>query len=129
MWQGKQRRRSSGHVAVSCTQCAAIWAVGFSDAAVSVHALVTDLEADGRMRSGQSIFSQPKPIDINTARRAGFGLDGDLDSDEEDAEQQPLVRESVVFDAETLAGDEEQGNMPRTAPALRDQTDIWAEIG
>jgi len=81
-------------------------------------------------QSGQSIFSQPKPIDINTARRAGFSLDGDLESDEEDAEQQPLVRESVVFDAETLA-DEERGEMPRAAQGVheRDQTDIWAEIG
>ncbi len=88
MWQGKQRRRGPGHVAVSCT-------------------------------------------DINTARRAGFGLDGDSESDEEDPEQQPLVREPVVFDAEALAGDEERGDMPRAAQVVheRDQTDIWAEIG
>lgn len=87
--------------------------------------------ADDHTRSGQSIFSQPKPIDINTARRGGFGLDVGLDSEEDDLEQQPLVRESLVFDAETLAGDEEQGEMPRAAQALleRDQTDIWAEIG
>ncbi|KAF8735221.1 hypothetical protein AX14_002486 [Amanita brunnescens Koide BX004] len=78
-------------------------------------------------QSGQSIFSQPKPIDINTARRAGFGLDVGLESEEEDLEEQPLVRESL-FDAEALAGDEE---MPLAAQALRDrdQTDIWAEIG
>ena len=54
-----------------------------------------------------------------------------MDSEEEDLEQQPLVRESLVFDAETLAGDEERGEMPLAAQALveRDQTDIWAEIG
>ncbi|KAK2461577.1 hypothetical protein APHAL10511_006040 [Amanita phalloides] len=77
-------------------------------------------------QSGQSIFSQPKPIDINAARRGGLGDDVEESDEEEDGElRQPLVRESVVFDAE--AG-EVEGEMPLAAQE-RDQTDIWAEIG
>ncbi|KAG7098952.1 hypothetical protein E1B28_000842 [Marasmius oreades] len=53
-------------------------------------------------QSGQSIFSRPKPIDINTARRAGYSLDIDIESeDEEDPELgRPLVRHPVVFEAD-----------------------------
>ena len=58
-------------------------------------------------RSGQSIFSQPKPIDITTARRAGFM---DLESDSEDE------RPHVVFDATTRAGQGLRG---------RDADDVW----
>ncbi|KAM6498517.1 hypothetical protein JOM56_006465 [Amanita muscaria] len=59
-------------------------------------------------QSGQSIFSQPKPIDINVARRAGLGLEGEMESDEEDVEEgRPLVGDSrVVFDAEEREGSE-----------------------
>ncbi|KAF9269975.1 hypothetical protein L218DRAFT_804968, partial [Marasmius fiardii PR-910] len=35
-------------------------------------------------QSGQSIFSRPKPIDINAARRAGYSLDIDIESEEEE---------------------------------------------
>jgi len=50
-------------------------------------------------QSGQSIFSQPKPIDISTARRAGFmDLDIDSDEDENDDLNRPLVRNPVLFD-------------------------------
>ncbi|KAF8640602.1 hypothetical protein AX17_000263 [Amanita inopinata Kibby_2008] len=60
-------------------------------------------------QSGQSIFSQPKPIDINAARRAGLSLDVDLESDDEDRELgQPLV------------GNSQGGG---------DERDVWAEIG
>ncbi|THV07627.1 hypothetical protein K435DRAFT_636626, partial [Dendrothele bispora CBS 962.96] len=34
-------------------------------------------------QSGQSIFSRPRPIDINAARRAGYSLDIDIDSEED----------------------------------------------
>jgi hypothetical protein len=81
-------------------------------------------------RSGQSIFSRPKPIDITAARRAGLGIDLDIDEeDDEDPELgRPLVRNSVLFDAaseQRPAGS--YTDMPSTA-ADRD-TDVWAESG
>ncbi|KAF8973645.1 hypothetical protein BDZ97DRAFT_1900453 [Flammula alnicola] len=89
-------------------------------------------------QSGQSIFSRPKPIDINAARRAGF-VDLEFESDDEgDAElNRPLVRNSVLFDAQNERRQEEQEqqqqftNMPRAAQAVRDRDaeDIWAELG
>ncbi|KAJ7704224.1 hypothetical protein B0H14DRAFT_2676807 [Mycena olivaceomarginata] len=79
-------------------------------------------------QSGQSIFSRPKPIDINAARRAGY-LDLEIESEEEDEELgRPLIRDPVLFDAET----------PRTLSAMplaeraivdRDAEDAWAELG
>jgi len=86
-------------------------------------------------RSGQSIFSRPKPIDINTARRAGF-IDLEFESDEEgDAElSRPLVRNPVVFDAGQERGPQQPNGftpMPRAAQAARDRDteDVWAELG
>ncbi|KAJ7225271.1 hypothetical protein GGX14DRAFT_637990 [Mycena pura] len=69
-------------------------------------------------QSGQSIFSRPKPIDINAARRAGF-LDLDMGSEEEeDAElSRPLIRDPVLFDA-----------MPRAEPDA-DERDVWSQNG
>ncbi|KAH8835482.1 hypothetical protein DL96DRAFT_1574424 [Flagelloscypha sp. PMI_526] len=86
-------------------------------------------------QSGQSIFSRPKPIDINSVRRGGRGLDIDLDSEDEEAElSRPLVREPVVFDAESDDESPPRTNftdMPRAAEAVRDRdsTDMWAELG
>ena len=93
-------------------------------------------------RSGQSIFTRPKPIDLSAARRRGYTLDIDME-DEEDAAGElgrPLIRSSdVVFDAG--AGDEpprtnvQRANalsqMPRAAQAAqdRDAEDMWAELG
>ncbi|KAF5313104.1 hypothetical protein D9619_002942 [Psilocybe cf. subviscida] len=88
-------------------------------------------------QSGQSIFSRPKPIDINAARRAGF-IDLEFDSDDDtDAElNRPLVRSSVLFDAQNgrrteRAQEQPASQMPRAAQAVRDrdQEDIWAELG
>lgn len=87
-------------------------------------------------RSGQSIFSRPKPIDINTARRAGFGLDLDMDSDDDEFNR-PLVRNPVLFDAgQDPRPEDGQGRgplteMPRAAQAVRDRDveDVWAELG
>ncbi|KAF7347660.1 hypothetical protein MVEN_01523000 [Mycena venus] len=80
-------------------------------------------------QSGQSIFSRPKPIDINAARRAGY-LDLEIESEEEEDElARPLIRDPVVFDA---------GAPPRTLSAMplaeqaildRDAEDAWAELG
>ncbi|TFK77335.1 hypothetical protein BDN72DRAFT_867075 [Pluteus cervinus] len=85
-------------------------------------------------QSGQSIFSRPKPIDINAARRAGVNLDLDIDSDEDDPELgRPLVRNQVVFDVEGGQRGERLGasSMPLAAPGLadRDLEDVWAELG
>ncbi|KAF9481672.1 hypothetical protein BDN70DRAFT_905121 [Pholiota conissans] len=89
-------------------------------------------------QSGQSIFSRPKPIDINAARRAGF-VDLEFESeDDADADlNRPLVPNSVLFDAENDRRREEQqrrqqlSNMPRAAQAARDRDteDVWAELG
>ncbi|CAA7265944.1 unnamed protein product [Cyclocybe aegerita] len=85
-------------------------------------------------QSGQSIFSRPKPIDINTARRAGF-MDLDMESDEEHDEElsRPLVRNSVLFDAENERRPQRftPTPMPRAAQAARDRDaeDVWAELG
>lgn len=88
------------------------------------------------IRSGQSIFSQPKPIDINAARRAGVGLDLDLDSDDADLDAElgrPLVRDPVLFDAaqEQTPQAHKFTEMPRAAQAVqdRDNEDVWAELG
>jgi hypothetical protein len=88
-------------------------------------------------RSGQSIFSRPKPIDINAARRAGFGMELDIESDEEDELNRPLVGNPIVFDVEANGrseGDQASRNyqdMPRAVHAARnrDTQDIWADVG
>ncbi|KAJ6575321.1 hypothetical protein B0H19DRAFT_1128159 [Mycena capillaripes] len=81
-------------------------------------------------QSGQSIFSRPKPIDINAARRAGY-LDLEIESEEEEEElQRPLIRDPVVFDSE--AGTPPRlSAMPRAEQAVhdRDAQDVWAEMG
>ncbi|KJA25849.1 hypothetical protein HYPSUDRAFT_37340 [Hypholoma sublateritium FD-334 SS-4] len=84
-------------------------------------------------QSGQSIFSRPKPIDINTARRAGF-VDLEYDSDEETDRElnRPLVPSTVLFDAQNERGEARQFSaMPRAAQAARerDTEDVWAELG
>ncbi|KAH9486533.1 hypothetical protein JR316_0000598 [Psilocybe cubensis] len=84
-------------------------------------------------QSGQSIFSRPKPIDINAARRAGF-LDLEYESEDEvDGElSRPLVRNSVLFDAQRPDNTPKTTTpMPRAAQALRDRDteDVWAELG
>ncbi|KAF8913087.1 hypothetical protein CPB84DRAFT_1742476 [Gymnopilus junonius] len=87
-------------------------------------------------QSGQSIFSRPKPIDINAARRAGF-MDLEFESEDDvDGElSRPLVRNSVLFEAEQERGRHEGQDgltpMPRAAQAIRDRDteDVWAELG
>ncbi|KAG5654693.1 hypothetical protein H0H81_007449 [Sphagnurus paluster] len=84
-------------------------------------------------QSGQSIFSQPKPIDISSARRAGF-MDLDADSDEEanDELNRPLVRNPVLFDIEGVNEEREAfTDMPRAVEAARerDSEETWARLG
>lgn len=83
------------------------------------------------IRSGQSIFSRPKPININAARQAGYtNLDIDIESDEEEDPElgRPLVRNPVVFDADQP---QPLSEMPLATRALenRDDEDVWAELG
>ncbi|PPR00034.1 hypothetical protein CVT24_009043 [Panaeolus cyanescens] len=87
-------------------------------------------------QSGQSIFSRPKPIDITTARRAGF-MDLEYDSDEDESGElnRPLVRNSVLFEAQEennrRPGEGISNNMPKVAQGIRDRDmeDVWAEMG
>jgi len=80
-------------------------------------------------QSGQSIFSRPKPIDINAARRAGF-VDLEYESEDEGETDRPLVRNSVLFDARRQEERERSfTDMPRAAQAVRDTEDMWAELG
>ena len=95
-------------------------------------------------RSGQSIFTRPKPIDLSAARRRGYTLDIDME-DEEDAAAElgrPLMRSDVVFDAADEQPQQQPprtnvqratalSQMPRAAQAAqdRDAEDMWAELG
>jgi hypothetical protein len=82
------------------------------------------------VRSGQSIFSRPKPIDLTAARQAGYSLDIDVEAGDEEGGDvsQPLIRDSVVFDAEETTA---PTPMPRAVEAIRDrdEEDVWAELG
>lgn len=86
-------------------------------------------------RSGQSIFSRPKPIDLSAPRRGGYTLDIDMEDEEESDELgRPLIRNSVVFDAgeeRTPEPRRAMSDMPRAAQAVqeRDTEDVWAELG
>lgn len=87
-------------------------------------------------RSGQSIFARPKPIDLSAARRAGFGLDMELDlsDDESDGLESPLHRNAVLFDAQDGQHSTQRGavsDMPRAVQGARerDDEDMWAELG
>jgi len=85
-------------------------------------------------QSGQSIFSQPKPIDLSAARRSGYTLDIDMEDDEREGELgRPLIHDSVLFDAEAdrRAARAPLSSMPRAEQAAqdRDDDDVWAELG
>jgi len=79
-------------------------------------------------QSGQSIFSQPKPIDISSARRAGF-MDLDSESEEEDEDVlRPLVRNPVLFD---MQGVDEEREVFTEAEINhgQDSEEMWARHG
>lgn len=88
-------------------------------------------------RSGQSIFTRPRPIDLSAARRAGVGLDTELDlsDDESDGLESPLHRNAVLFDAQNGQQHSSQrgpvSDMPRAVQGARerDEEDMWAELG
>jgi hypothetical protein len=87
-------------------------------------------------RSGQSIFTRPRPIDLTGARRTGVGLDMELDlsDDESDGLQSPLHRNAVLFDAQNGQNSSQRGpvsDMPRAVQGARERNeeDMWAELG
>ncbi len=120
-----------GRLAAVMRQCAARSQI------LLLHSLIYQLSFC--CRSGQSIFSRPKPIDINAARRAGYSLDLDIDSDHEEEDElvRPLVgRNPVLFDAsaEQRPSDAQRGAftpMPKAVNAAhdRDDEDVWASMG
>ena len=73
---------------------------------------------------------------MSATRRAGVGLDMDLDlSDgESDGLQSPLHRNDVLFDAQSGQRPTQRGpvsDMPRAVQGARerDEEDMWAELG
>ena len=79
-------------------------------------------------RSGQSIFSRPKPIDISTAQARFIDLEIEREDDSDDEAARPLVRNPVLFDAGREEVRKPFTDMPR-AGGPRDAEDVWAEIG
>ncbi len=87
-------------------------------------------------RSGQSIFTRPKPIDLTLPHRSGpgggYSLDIDLEEDEDEVRHLG-ARNQLVFDAERDRRLQLQ-QQQRRALAVRpvdtgDQTDTWASLG
>ncbi|KAG5644615.1 hypothetical protein DXG03_008093 [Asterophora parasitica] len=77
-------------------------------------------------------FGKPKPIDISSARQAGF-MDLDIDTDDEGDElHRPLVRNPILFDIHGV--NEEREAFTDTPGATetardRDTEDTWARLG
>ncbi|KAH0590991.1 hypothetical protein H2248_001103 [Termitomyces sp. 'cryptogamus'] len=78
-------------------------------------------------QSGQSIFSQPKPIDISSARRAGF-MDLDVESDEENDLETP-VRNPLPFDIDGVNAEREAFTDAVQGAPERDSEETWARLG
>ena len=78
-----------------------------------------------KCRSGQSIFSHPKPIDLSAARRSGYSLDIDMAAEEEYSRSAGYNQ--VLFDApeeELETTPQERPPPPRPkAPLIRDDRD------
>jgi hypothetical protein len=81
-------------------------------------------------RSGHSIFSRPKPIDLRSGRA---NLDIDIeDGDDENELGRPLISDGVLFDATDRNPTSNAASpMPRAVQAqeVRDAEDVWAELG
>jgi len=80
-------------------------------------------------RSGQSIFSRPKPIDLRSGR---VNLDIDIEDDDESELGRPLIRDGVLFDATSRNPTSDAASpMPRAVQAAQERgtEDVWAELG
>jgi len=81
-------------------------------------------------RSGQSIFSRPKPIDLRNGRT---GLDIDIEDDDDENELgRPLIRDGVLFDATSRNPTSDAASpMPLAVQAAQERgaEDVWAELG
>lgn len=80
-------------------------------------------------RSGQSIFSRPKPIDLRSGR---VNLDIDIEDDDESELGRPLIRDGVLFDATSRNPTSDAASpMPRAVHAAQERgtEDVWAELG
>lgn len=136
MWFHQQRRGNIGYSTPCRSKCSTIQPSCSRHETVRISLVSYFLSGLTNHRSGQSIFSRPRPIDINAARRAGYtNLDIDIESDDEDDTElaRPLVRNPVVFDADqpTRQQREPLSEMPLAAHSLetRDAEDMWAELG
>lgn len=83
-----------------------------------------------RHRSGQSIFSRPRPIDLTSGRT---NLDIDIEDDDEEGELgRPLIRDGVLFDATSRHPTSNAASpMPLAVQGAqeRGEEDVWAELG
>jgi len=81
-------------------------------------------------RSGNSIFSRPKPIDLRNGRA---NLDIDIEGDDDENELgRPLIRDGVLFDAPDRHPTSNAASpMPRAVQAAQERgtEDVWAELG
>lgn len=81
-------------------------------------------------RSGQSIFSRPKPIDLRGGRA---NLDIDIEDDDDENELgRPLIRDGVLFDATSRNPTSNAASpMPHAVQAVEERgtEDVWAELG
>ena len=81
-------------------------------------------------RSGQSIFSRPKPIDLSNGR---INLDIDIEDDDDENELgRPPIRDGVLFDATSRNPTSDAASpMPRAVQGLEERgaEDVWAELG
>ena len=81
-------------------------------------------------RSGHSIFSRPKPIDLRGGRT---NLDIDIEGDGDENELgRPLIRDGVLFDATNRNPTSNAASpMPRAVQAAQERgtEDVWAELG
>ncbi|KAF7979404.1 hypothetical protein HWV62_42516 [Athelia sp. TMB] len=80
-------------------------------------------------QSGQSIFTQPKPIDLSAARRAGYNsLDLDLEYDEDDVER---ARGPILFDAQLEThlppGEDVPFTDVPTSRHVADDSEVWRD--
>jgi len=145
LWCHFQGGRTTGHAPSRSKKRFAVRQTRGCDATVSRLRLPLRLVETLHIRlfrSGQSIFTRPKPIDLTLPHRTGpgggYNLDIDLEDDEDDEDVRPLggVRHpTVVFDSEREGLRQKQLQQQRkAAAALRpvdtgDDEDTWASLG